>query len=192
MTKPHLLLVDDDRHVLESMADWLRGQGYELDASAGYADALERLRGRNFDLVLADVRLARRRRLRPAGAMPPQLARHAGHSDDRLRHAGRRDRSDSRRRVRLRHQAADRRRAADVDRAGPVAAQRAARKRQPAGPARSPLRHGQHRRPRPADAESVRNDRQRGRHAGHGAGDRRKRHRQKHDRPGDPPPQRPR
>ena len=47
MTKPQLLLVDDDRHVLESMADWLRGQGYELDASAGYADALERLRARS-------------------------------------------------------------------------------------------------------------------------------------------------
>jgi DNA-binding NtrC family response regulator len=57
MTKPHLLVVDDDRHVLESMAEWLRGQGYELDASPGYADALERLRGRNYELVLADVRL---------------------------------------------------------------------------------------------------------------------------------------
>jgi DNA-binding NtrC family response regulator len=57
MTKPRLLIVDDDRHVLESMADWLRGQGYELDASPGYANALERLRGRSFELVLADVRL---------------------------------------------------------------------------------------------------------------------------------------
>jgi DNA-binding NtrC family response regulator len=57
MTKPHLLLVDDDRHVLDSMADWLRSQGFELDASPGYADALERLRKRTFDLVLADVRL---------------------------------------------------------------------------------------------------------------------------------------
>ncbi len=57
MTKPQLLLVDDDRHVLESMADWLRGQGYELDASAGYSDALDRLRHKSFDLVLADVRL---------------------------------------------------------------------------------------------------------------------------------------
>jgi DNA-binding NtrC family response regulator len=57
MTKPHLLLVDDDRHVLESMADWLRAQGYELDVSSGYADALERLRGRSYELALADVRL---------------------------------------------------------------------------------------------------------------------------------------
>jgi DNA-binding NtrC family response regulator len=57
MTKPQLLLVDDDRNVLDSMSDWLRGQGYELDASAGYTDALERLRQKSFDLVLADVRL---------------------------------------------------------------------------------------------------------------------------------------
>jgi DNA-binding NtrC family response regulator len=57
MTKPRLLLVDDDRQVLESMADWLRSQGFELDASPGYADALERLRGRAYELVLADVRL---------------------------------------------------------------------------------------------------------------------------------------
>jgi DNA-binding NtrC family response regulator len=57
MTKPQLLLVDDDRHVLDSMSDWLRSQGYELDASAGYTDALERLRQKAYDLVLADVRL---------------------------------------------------------------------------------------------------------------------------------------
>jgi DNA-binding NtrC family response regulator len=57
MNKPQLLLVDDDRHVLESMADWLRSQGYELEASAGYVDALEHLRRKTFELVLADVRL---------------------------------------------------------------------------------------------------------------------------------------
>jgi DNA-binding NtrC family response regulator len=57
MNKPQLLLVDDDRHVLESMADWLRSQGYELEATAGYTDALERLRHKSFELVLADVRL---------------------------------------------------------------------------------------------------------------------------------------
>ncbi len=57
MTKPQLLLVDDDRHVLESMADWLRGQGYELETSVGYVDALDHLRRKTFELVLADVRL---------------------------------------------------------------------------------------------------------------------------------------
>jgi DNA-binding NtrC family response regulator len=57
MTKSHLLLVDDDRHVLDSMAEWLRGQGYQLETASGYTDALERLRQNSFDLVLADVRL---------------------------------------------------------------------------------------------------------------------------------------
>jgi len=57
MNKPQLLLVDDDRHVLESMADWLRGKGYELETSPGYVDSLDHLRRKTFDLVLADVRL---------------------------------------------------------------------------------------------------------------------------------------
>ena len=57
MNKPQLLLVDDDRHVLESMAEWLRGKGYELETSSGYVDALEHLRRKTLDLVLADVRL---------------------------------------------------------------------------------------------------------------------------------------
>ena len=57
MNKSSLLLVDDDRRVLESMADWLRSQGYDLDAAGGYADALESLRRKTYSLVLADVRL---------------------------------------------------------------------------------------------------------------------------------------
>ena len=57
MNKHSLLLVDDDRHVLESMADWLRSKGYQLDTSDGYADALEKLRGKTYDLVLSDIRL---------------------------------------------------------------------------------------------------------------------------------------
>src|SRR5262245_20733728 len=57
MSKSHLLLVDDDCHVLDSMAEWLRGQSYELETSAGYVDALDQLRRKTFDLVLADVKL---------------------------------------------------------------------------------------------------------------------------------------
>src|SRR5262245_42970771 len=57
MPKHSLLLVDDDRQVLESMADWLRSKGYELDNAAGYADPLQRLRAKTYDLVLADIRL---------------------------------------------------------------------------------------------------------------------------------------
>ena len=41
MTKASLLLVDDDRHVLNSMADWLRDQGYSVDTAPNCAAALD-------------------------------------------------------------------------------------------------------------------------------------------------------
>ena len=57
MSKGSLLLVDDDRHVLESMAGWLRGQGYDVTESATYQQALQELDARPPELLLADVRL---------------------------------------------------------------------------------------------------------------------------------------
>jgi DNA-binding NtrC family response regulator len=57
MPNPMLLLVDDDRQVLEAMADWLRSQGFELDTATTQADALEQMRQKTYDLLLADVRL---------------------------------------------------------------------------------------------------------------------------------------
>ena len=192
MNKSQLLLVDDDRHVLESMADWLRDQGYELDASSSYADALERLRRKSFDLVLADIRLRdgdgfdlleQCRRNWPASQVI--LMTGYGTPDGAIEA--------------IRAGAFDYLTKPLIDDELLMAIERAisqrsvhGRKQEPPGPARPPLRHGQHRRPRPADAEGVRHDRQRGRHAGHGAGHRRKRHGQVHDRPGHPPPQRPR
>lgn len=52
-----LLLVDDDRQVLDSMADWLRDQGLNVDTSSGYGDALEKLTKKAYELLLVDVRL---------------------------------------------------------------------------------------------------------------------------------------
>ncbi len=52
-----LLLVDDDRHLLESMADWLREQGLVVDTSTGYGEALEKLRNKSYEMLLVDVRL---------------------------------------------------------------------------------------------------------------------------------------
>ena len=57
MQKPQLLLVDDDRHVLESMADWLREQGYRLDVASDRATAIAAVDRKPYDLVLADIRL---------------------------------------------------------------------------------------------------------------------------------------
>jgi DNA-binding NtrC family response regulator len=52
-----LLLVDDDRLLLDSMALWLREQGYEVLTAASVAAAKERLSQRQPDLALIDIRL---------------------------------------------------------------------------------------------------------------------------------------
>ena len=57
MNNSSLLLVDDDRLVLDSMADWLREKGYQLDVAASYAAAQASIEKKSYDLVLLDVRL---------------------------------------------------------------------------------------------------------------------------------------
>ncbi len=52
-----ILLVDDDRHILSSMADWLRDQGYATDAAASLAEGLAAVDRKPYDLVLVDIRL---------------------------------------------------------------------------------------------------------------------------------------
>jgi DNA-binding NtrC family response regulator len=52
-----LLLVDDDRQVLTSMADWLKDQGYPTDTAASLAEGIAAVDRKNYDLVLADIRL---------------------------------------------------------------------------------------------------------------------------------------
>ncbi|MGO8748150.1 MAG: sigma-54-dependent transcriptional regulator [Thermoguttaceae bacterium] len=58
MNKGSLLLVDDDRQVLHSMADWLREQGYQLDTAASRAEAIAAVARKSYDVVLTDIRLA--------------------------------------------------------------------------------------------------------------------------------------
>ena len=53
-----LLLVDDDRHVLGSMADWLREQGYKTDTAASLAEGIAAVDRKPYDLALVDIRLA--------------------------------------------------------------------------------------------------------------------------------------
>ncbi len=57
MTRATLLLVDDDRHLLDSMVEWLEDQGYAVTGADNLQTALEVLGQQSFDLVLSDVRL---------------------------------------------------------------------------------------------------------------------------------------
>ncbi len=52
-----LLLVDDDRHILDSMALWLREQGYRVDTALNCSEARQALVKRPYDLLLADISL---------------------------------------------------------------------------------------------------------------------------------------
>ncbi len=60
MKKGTLLLVDDDRQVLNSMADWLREQGYKVDVASDFASAASVIDRKPFDLLIVDIRLADR------------------------------------------------------------------------------------------------------------------------------------
>lgn len=55
MTK--ILLVEDDRSIITNLTDFLKGEGFAVEAVTGQSAALERLPG-DFDLVLLDVSLA--------------------------------------------------------------------------------------------------------------------------------------
>ncbi len=55
--KGSILLVDDDRHLLESMSDWLRSLGYDVNVAATFNAAMDQIGRCNFDLALVDVRM---------------------------------------------------------------------------------------------------------------------------------------
>jgi DNA-binding NtrC family response regulator len=57
MKQGSLLLVDDDRLVLDSMADWLREKGYRVAEACSAGEAIEHIDQTVFDVVLSDIRL---------------------------------------------------------------------------------------------------------------------------------------
>jgi DNA-binding NtrC family response regulator len=57
MKSGRLLLIDDDAHLLDSMAGWLREQGYFVLAARTCQAAYDLLRQEQLDLVIADIRL---------------------------------------------------------------------------------------------------------------------------------------
>lgn len=58
MEKPTLLLVDDDRHILESMSDWLREQGYLVDTARSVDEGRKLLARKSYSVAIVDVRLS--------------------------------------------------------------------------------------------------------------------------------------
>ncbi len=52
-----ILLVDDDRHILESMGQWLREQGYDVETAGSHEEARVRLAKNSFQLGIFDIRL---------------------------------------------------------------------------------------------------------------------------------------
>jgi DNA-binding NtrC family response regulator len=60
MSQAHILLVDDDRIVLESMAEYLRSHGHAVLAAASFQDAESKIGQTDIDLVVADVNLSDR------------------------------------------------------------------------------------------------------------------------------------
>ena len=50
------MIVDDDRWLLESMAEWLSSEGYAVQTAGNVVDANKALSSAPFDLVLCDVR----------------------------------------------------------------------------------------------------------------------------------------
>ena len=57
MKHASLLLVDDDRRVLEGMADWLRALGHKVDVASSCQGALAAIAKKTYDLLLVDIRL---------------------------------------------------------------------------------------------------------------------------------------
>ena len=55
--KQNILLVDDDRHLLDSMGGWLVDEGFQVSLATNSSEALEKINERFHDLALIDLRL---------------------------------------------------------------------------------------------------------------------------------------
>jgi DNA-binding NtrC family response regulator len=54
---PRALLIEDDRQTLEALAEWLRGAGLDCRTAASLEKARAELQDRQFDLIVADLKL---------------------------------------------------------------------------------------------------------------------------------------
>jgi CheY-like chemotaxis protein len=52
-----ILVVDDEPLIAQLVADTLAGEGYEIDIAPNGLVALERIAGKDYDLILSDLRM---------------------------------------------------------------------------------------------------------------------------------------
>lgn len=53
----HILIVDDDRLVLKSIAKLLKSSGYDSESARNGEEALEKVKQSSFDLIIMDIRM---------------------------------------------------------------------------------------------------------------------------------------
>ena len=53
----HILLVEDDRSIVNHLMEFLNGQGFSVDAAMTQAEAMQKLESAQYDLLLLDVSL---------------------------------------------------------------------------------------------------------------------------------------
>ena len=53
-----ILLVEDDKHIVDNLTDYLEGEGFRVRSASGQTQALNLLEGERFDLILLDISLA--------------------------------------------------------------------------------------------------------------------------------------
>ena len=57
MTKPSILVVDDELLIRDLLYDFFTGQGWDISVAEDGERALEIMRSRDFDLVLTDIKM---------------------------------------------------------------------------------------------------------------------------------------
>lgn len=55
--KPRILIVDDDKIIVESLSEFLRLEGYEPAGAGTFADAMAELQKRRYSLVISDINM---------------------------------------------------------------------------------------------------------------------------------------
>jgi len=54
---PKILLVEDDKSIIDNLSAFLRKEGFEVDVATGQKAALEKINNSSFDLLLLDISL---------------------------------------------------------------------------------------------------------------------------------------